>query len=158
MKKQVIRLTEGDLRRVIKESVKHILKESFGEARTGENALDVFGKEIGDNLRNKNMQDNIAYMEYSLNRLKTRVEELEKTVKNNDTNTMFTIAQLLPVYFKDLKNYLYKLNQDSYLIDEIERLMNNLNNAITNNNIEQISSITTRLPLYISMLEEDITI
>jgi hypothetical protein len=49
MKKQVLRLTENDLHKIIKESVKRILKESLLEE--GEKWIGSFDQQSFDNLR-----------------------------------------------------------------------------------------------------------
>ena len=49
MKKQVVRLTENDLHKIIKESVKRILKESLLEE--GEKWIGSFDQQSFDNLR-----------------------------------------------------------------------------------------------------------
>jgi hypothetical protein len=145
---KTIRLTESDFKKVIKESVKKVLNETYHEVRNsgadGVNSFNIFGNELGEQYKSRMFKriksaknevviksntlkqlvdtNNLKDIIYHLESLKMRAENLFSLLKEvqNETNTVKNFIKILSGLIKSNDIETIKRYITSYLEDDIE--------------------------------------
>ena len=146
--KRTIRLTESDLKQVIKESVNRVLRESYSEMRhSNENGggFAVFGNDIKSKIYNR--------IRSFYNGFIMSCEALKKDFSQNKIDDLNFYLSNLSIKMEDLQNALQNAGIKSLPIKNIIKYFDRLKNE----GIENVEHfVTFELDKLVEMIEEEL--
>lgn len=151
MMKRKIRLTESDLRNIVKETINILLNESYGEVRSGYedseddiNGLSIFDKDLAQNVKSR-------YFRELLDNLR-KIKNLNNEITTSSYEDVSTVVEFLPLFAERLMVSLQTLNLQSSIMDKVIREIKYIENYFNQGNLQDVKKHSQYLSIYLNAL------